>query len=112
MATFQGTAGDDSILRNFLSSGVIADPAASGTETGVSNYIDGGAGNDTIEAGNGDGFGDGDEVHGGAGRDTLTGGGGFDYIYGEGGNDTNWGGEVAGDGDYLDGGSGYEVIKY
>ncbi len=110
MATFEGTDGNDRILRDFLSAGVVSDPPASGTETGESNYIDGGAGNDTIEAGHGGPFGDGDEVHGGAGRDTLTGGGGFDYIYGDGGNDTIWGGKGAGDGDYLDGGAGDDVI--
>lgn len=113
MAIFQGTNGDDSILRGSLSAGVVSDPPATGTETGVSNYIDAGAGRDTIEAGNGDGddfYRDGDEIHGGAGRDTITGGGGADYIYGEGGNDVIWGGDVAGWADFIDGGDGNDVI--
>jgi Ca2+-binding RTX toxin-like protein len=114
VATFLGTSGDDSILRESLSAGVGTDPAGlTGTLTGESNLIDGGGGDDTIAAGDGDGdyYGDGDEVHGGAGNDILTGGAAYDHLYGEDGDDVISGGDGAGYLDYIDGGAGDDVIR-
>ncbi|WP_226550066.1 Hint domain-containing protein [Celeribacter naphthalenivorans] len=57
------------------------------------DYLDGGAGNDTI--------------YGGAGNDTILGGTGNDILFGEDGDDTIYGGEGA---DIIDGGAGDDTI--
>src|SRR3954454_3607124 len=67
-------------------------------------YIDGGAGNDTIDESGGPGF-DGSlmvdtSLFGGAGNDHLTGGGGTDMLYADAGDDT------------LDGGNGIDLATY
>lgn len=72
-----------------------------------SDYLDGGAGNDYIVGGNY--YGDGSEERddtliGGAGEDTLRGGGGNDYFK------TDGRGSV--EDDYVDGGSGYDILFY
>jgi Ca2+-binding RTX toxin-like protein len=66
-------------------------------------YFDGGAGNDTVNAGAGD-----DVLDGGDGDDTLNGGAGDDEIDGEAGDDTLNGG---GGDDTLEGGLGSDVIR-
>ncbi len=60
---------------------------------GVSAYIDGGRGNDTLIGGRG-----GDTIYGGEGNDLIRGGGGTDVIYAGGGNDV-----VYVDGVFVDG---------
>jgi Ca2+-binding RTX toxin-like protein len=82
--TVYGGAGDDQI-----------DDAPGEIVSTDANYLDGGAGNDTIWAGGGD--------------DTLIGGTGDDTLSGEGDNDTLEGG--AGD-DWIDGGSGSDTVVY
>ncbi|MGR5285634.1 calcium-binding protein [Vibrio maritimus] len=72
-----------------------------------SDYLDGGEGNDYIVGGNY--YGDGSEERddtliGGAGEDTLRGGGGNDYFK------TDGRGSV--EDDYVDGGSGYDILFY
>jgi Ca2+-binding RTX toxin-like protein len=72
-----------------------------------SDYLDGGAGNDYIVGGNY--YGDGSEERddtliGGAGEDTLRGGGGNDYFK------TDGRGSV--EDDFVDGGSGYDILFY
>jgi len=77
----------------------------------LTNNIDGGAGNDTINGGNKidwlygntgndqlNGGGDADRLSGGAGRDTLSGGSGDDFLFGD------------DDGDSLVGGDGSDTI--
>jgi Ca2+-binding RTX toxin-like protein len=66
------------------------------------DFVNGGAGNDTVVGGAGD-----IEIFGGEGDDSLTGGGGKSYIEGNNGNDTITGG--ASD-NTLDGGAGNDVI--
>ncbi|OUD08734.1 hypothetical protein BVC71_12460 [Marivivens niveibacter] len=71
-------------------------------DTGSSDTIDGGAGNDNI-----DGAGGNDFLYGGTGDDTITGGDGNDSMYGGEGADTMYGG--AGD-DYIEYGEGADVV--
>lgn len=68
---------------------------SSGSYTGssASEYVQGGSGNNTIDAGNGNNI-----VLGGTGNDNLSAGAGSDMLYGEEGDDT------------LDGGSGADVL--
>jgi hypothetical protein len=68
---------------------------SSGSYTGnsASEYVQGGSGNNTIDAGSGNNI-----VLGGAGNDNLSAGAGSDMLYGEEGDDT------------LDGGSGADVL--
>lgn len=74
---------------------------------GGNDTIDGGGGNDTILGGNGS-----DSLHGGEGNDSIDAGSGlnlvFQYVYGDGGNDTL----LATGGIYVDfyGGEGDDVI--
>jgi len=66
------------------------------------DYVDGGAGNDTITTGD-----DADTIFGGTGDDTIDGGLDADTIDGGDGNDTIIGGEGS---DIIDGGAGDDVI--
>ena len=75
---------------------------ASGSTTGRSYFVSGGAGDDTLTGGAGD-----DTLEGNDGIDTLTGGVGADAIYGGIGNDVLVGG--IGD-DLLDGGDGFDTL--
>ena len=112
MVTFVGTDGDDSILRTSISAGVgIFPDAVAGTLTGEVNSIHGQGGNDVLAAGDGDGWGTGDEVYGDAGNDRIRGGTGQDYLYGGDGNDTILGVSGNGVGDTLYGGPGRDVLR-
>jgi Ca2+-binding RTX toxin-like protein len=82
MATFYGTEGNDSILRNSLSLGVTTDPPGlAGTLGTYYNALYGFGGNDVLQAG--DGIFDYDQVSG----DYLDGGAGNDILYGGPGQD-------------------------
>ncbi|HEY1629568.1 MAG TPA: C2 family cysteine protease, partial [Tepidisphaeraceae bacterium] len=76
-----------------------------------SNTVLGGAGNDNITAGSGD-----DSLDGGAGNDTIVGGDGANTLYGEAGNDSLTGGAgndtlYGGVGtDHLNGGDGDDLL--
>jgi hypothetical protein len=87
---------------------------------GVTSYVQGGAGNDTITTGTGN-----DTIYGGADDDMVNAGGGDDVVYGytpaagsivndndtlygQGGNDTIYGG---GGNDTIEGGVGRDVIE-
>ncbi len=72
------------------------------TGTSAANFLDGGAGNDSISAGGGKDFVVGDE-----GADTLRGGDGNDHIVGGGDNDVIYGDAGS---DILEGESGNDVI--
>jgi Ca2+-binding RTX toxin-like protein len=84
-------------------------------ESGWSNRIDGGAGNDTIDGGGGN-----DSLYGGTGNDTIFGGSGNDVVYGGSGNDVigTWSSDDSGndtmygdDGnDSIIGGAGDDVV--
>ena len=81
--------------------------------TNQGQTIYGGAGNDSIDSGNGN-----DTIYGGSGNDSINGGNGNDTIYGGSGNDTINGGLgsdliIGGKGgDTLTGGSGADTFKY
>lgn len=114
MATYYGTAGDDSIAGS--SSPDIIYGYANGTfpENEFGNdVLRGGAGSDRIYGGGGSDtlMGDegGDYLYGGDGNDTLIGGTGNDHYYGGNGNDTF----VISDNlqDTYDGGTGFDTLK-
>lgn len=101
MPTFTGTSGDDIITPTAVSAGVTSDDGSAAPTTQFSDDIDGGAGNDTIDAGGAVGDRDfigGDEgndlliaadgtlAFGGTGDDTLV-GATNDVLFGEEGND-------------------------
>jgi Ca2+-binding RTX toxin-like protein len=101
MPTFTGTSGDDLITTGAVSPGITSDDGSAGPTAQFSDDIDGGAGNDTIEAGGAIGDRDfigGDEGNdllisadgtlawGGTGDDTLV-GATNDVLFGEEGND-------------------------
>lgn len=97
--TVYGGDGDDYIDDEY---GVIYD--------NYDDYVDGGAGNDTIYTGGGD-----DTILGGSGNDTLHGEDGNDTIYGGTGSDTIYAGAgddtiYAGSGDTIYGGDGNDTI--
>ena len=98
VVTVDGNAGDDTI-------------GGSGAETGYSEDLRGGEGEDLIEGGPGDddiwGGDDADTLNGGDGADEIRGGAGADEINGSDGND-----EIFGDGgaDDIDGGIGDDDI--
>ena len=78
---------------------------------GGDDYLAGGAGNDTIEAGGGD-----DWAFGGADHDTVNGGVGNDLIWGDAGRDTLQGGEdddliAGGEDGTIDGNRGGDLIS-
>lgn len=79
----------------------------------IANSIVGGAGNDTISAGNGN-----DTIYGGAGNDSISGGNDNDYLSGDAGNDKLLGGagndSLWGDAgnDTLTGGDGADLFVY
>lgn len=81
------------------------------TGNNAANFIDAGAGNDTVFGGQGN-----DDLRGGAGVDTLDGGAKDDILYGDAGNDTLLGGQgidnlFGGDNnDRLDGGIGSDDL--
>lgn len=130
MATFTGTAGDDQILRDSLSSGVVTDPAGlTGIRGTIGNIIDGFGGDDLLQGNPGrtnrttDLSGDwipggdghdtvlggisGDSLKGGAGNDHINGVDGSDVLRGNSGDDTL----LAGDGiNPLDGGTGADTL--
>jgi Ca2+-binding RTX toxin-like protein len=111
MAVFTGTNGSDTILRNALSLGVVTDPAGqTGTQNGEINEVYGYAGDDVLEAGDGDGFGGGNSLYGGEGADTLTGGSGYDFLFGDDGDDVIYGGADAFSSDSYYGGAGNDRI--
>jgi len=118
--TVYGGAGDDRILygegadvvyggggNDFIDDEIGSQPSTD------ANYLDGGAGDDTIYGGGGDDTllgGEGDDMLAGENDDdTLDGGAGTDALYGGSGNDTLEGGA---DNDYLDGGSGTDTAVY
>jgi Ca2+-binding RTX toxin-like protein/streptogramin lyase len=123
IATFQvnGLAGDDVITLGSMANytfrnGIIIDGGAGndvidarGTNTSVT--LRGGPGNDTLYGGPGNDLlegGDGnDYLYGGPGNDTLRGGAGDDWLYGEAGDDLLYGDEGN---DYLDGGPGTNAL--
>jgi Ca2+-binding RTX toxin-like protein len=72
MATFSGTAGNDTITPTLISVGVATSPPGSFPGAGA-DTIDGGAGNDLLDGG---------------GADFIDGGGGLDTVRGGAGNDT------------------------
>lgn len=103
---FGGSADED------ISLGAGNDTFDTYTTNSGNDVIDGGAGNDTIYAGDGNdvligGTGD-DDLNGEAGNDTIYGGDGKDKISGGSGNDRISGG--AGD-DTIDAGSGDDIIS-
>ncbi|MGX9354277.1 Hint domain-containing protein [Roseobacteraceae bacterium S113] len=85
--------------------------AATATETGGDDTINGGAGDDDLDGGTGnddiDGGADNDTVLGGAGNDTVSGGAGDDLVSGGTGDDTGFGGEGA---DTMLGGAGNDSL--
>lgn len=113
MTIFKGTDGADSILRTSVSNGVEMFPVAvSGTLTGEENGIYGLGGDDIIKAGDGEGWGAGDQIYGGDGNDTITGGAGEDFLSGDAGDDTLIGvASTDGWGDSLDGGAGRDLLR-
>lgn len=103
MATFTGTAGNDSYnggSANDVISGNDGDDLLSGL--GGADIITGGNGGDTIDGGAGN-----DNLRGNAGNDSMHGGLNNDMIYGDGGDDTL----VGGDGnDFIEGGAGDDIL--
>lgn len=73
MATFTGTAGNDTITPLLISVGVVANPLGS-FPTNAADVISGGLGDDSLD--------------GGGGADSISGGGGLDTVLGGAGNDT------------------------
>lgn len=69
------------------------------------NYVDGGAGNDTVYGGAGV-----DTILGQSGNDIIHSYGGRDVILGGPDNDQIWGGDEVGEGDTIEGGTGYDRI--
>lgn len=107
MANFYGSRYDDLILRTFLSPGVNADPAGTdGTLTGEPNFIEAGAGSDSVRAGDG-----GDSIYGEDGNDWLFGGAGSDFLSGGAGRDRLVSGNnLTGEYVVLHGGTGADVM--
>jgi Ca2+-binding RTX toxin-like protein len=96
-------AGDDVIV-GYGSGG--PSPAADSAYAAAdkADYLDGGAGNDSIEGAGGN-----DIIYGGAGNDGLLGGAGDDIVYGGSGNDVISSGQGT---DLLWGGAGRDVFSY
>lgn len=80
---------------------------------GIPNYVDAGAGNDTVYGGYANDTligGTGDEtLYGNSGNDTLVGGDGDDKLYGGSGDDLLMGGAGS---NVIDGGSGVDTVSY
>lgn len=93
-----GGAGNDTITV-----APVTDASSASQEATVGQFIDGGAGRDSIVTAGGD-----DSISGGDGSDTLSGGEGDDVIYG-GAND-DWLIHTRGGEDIYIGGSGYDFI--
>ena len=97
--SFRGPTATTASCATSLSAGVTAVPAATGTLTGVSNVIDGGAGNDTIEAGDGEATTSiAKATYPSAAPATIPSPAAADddFLDGDDGNDVIWGGGVAG----------------
>lgn len=97
MANFTGTANNDIITPDQVSSGVTRDPPGSRPSAAADN-VSGGEGNDRVETAGGN-----DNLNGDAGRDTLDGGADNDNLNGGADNDTLIGGSGN---DNLTGGEG------
>lgn len=111
MATFTGTAANETITPTTVSGTVIRNPPGS-LPSAANDTILGGAGNDVINAGDGintvDGGDGNDSISSGAGVDTITGGLGDDRFDAGAGDDTLVG---AGGDDTVQGGLGNDVLE-
>ncbi len=97
MATFQGTAGNDTITGSVVSPGVVRNPVGS-IPSGQPDLLDGGTGDDSMD--------------GGGGNDTLVSSGSADTLLGSGGDDVFrlsgvFGGATAAQ---INGGAGTDTI--
>ena len=100
----------EEILSNALPTLSVEDPDDDNSINGTygSEFIDGGAGNDTIYANAGK-----DYINGGTGNDTIYGGDGADLVNGGAGNDsidTSYGTDIL-DNDTLNGGDGNDTLN-
>src|SRR5262245_5661974 len=106
MATFTGTAGDDSADATTGTISGFSGGSVPELQDGVGDTVDGLGGDDTVVAGTGD-----DTLNGDDGNDLLTGGDGDDTLNGGDGSDGLVGGA---DDDILDGGggTGFDTANY